>query len=97
MDRKTVNKRIAELKGKQTPEMPKTNNLKLADAVIKAKKYDELIKQLKKDRETLVTDMKSYKEQSKPWKFGYVNGYIDGKISVYEFMNISYGRYLEDE
>ena len=87
------------LQNMQTPETPRAkgsgfNTLK--ESVEKAKKYDELIKQIIKDRAYISRDLAAYKEQSSALKIGYVNGYVDGKIAVYDVMlNIYFDKYLD--
>lgn len=95
MDREKQRKRLQQLANMESPERPRAKRDSFADAIAKAKKYDELIKQLKKDREILEEDLKAYKNSSHPLKFGYTNGYVDGKIAALQNMDIRYGRYLE--
>ena len=92
--------KIARLSGYQTPETPRakkkdTDFTSLKEAVDKAKKYDELIKQIKQDRTALLKEFDDYNNQRSFLRIGYNNGYIDGKVAIYKTFLDRLTKYLE--
>lgn len=93
--------KIARLSGYQTPETPRakkkdTDFTSLKEAVDKAKKYDELIKQIKQDKAAFAGQLEAYKKQRSFLRLGYTNGYVDGKIVLYNEFIGKLSSYLED-
>lgn len=98
---KRDNDKIARLRGFQTPETPRAKKkdsdfTSLKEAVDKAKKYDELIKQIKQDKTTFAEQLDAYKKQRSFLRIGYTNGYVDGKIVLYNEFIGKLSSYLED-
>ena len=88
-----------DLENYHVPEKPRAKDSgfnSLKESIEKAKKYDELINQIKKDKDNIDRDLKAYKAQSSHLKIGYVNGYVDGKIAVFDaVVNVYFEKYLE--
>ena len=92
--------KIARLSGYQTPETPRakkkdTDFTSLKEAVDKAKKYDDLIKQIKRDRTALLKEFDDYNNQRSFVRVGYKNGLVDGKIAIYKTFIDRLTKYLE--
>lgn len=98
---KRDNNKIARLRGFQTPETPRakkkdTDFTSLKEAVDKAKKYDELIKQIKQDRLAYLGQLDAYKNHRSFLRLGYTNGIVNGKIVLYNDFIGKLSSYLED-
>lgn len=68
-----------------TPESPRNNrDTKLKTAMEKAKKYDDLIQKIARDEKNIKNELGFLKSIRKGFRFGYTNGYADGKIAGLE-------------
>lgn len=92
--------KISKLSSYQTPETPrakkKDSDFKtLKESVDKAKKYDDLVKQIKQDRKAFLKELDDYNNQKSFLRVGYKNGYIDGKLALYKTFLDRLNKYLE--
>lgn len=85
----------------QTPEKPRAkaeSNQSYKEALIKSKKYDELMRVIKADKAMCELARDSLKEKASLLRVGYLNGYNDGKRAGYEYIvDCLLAKYLEEE
>ncbi len=87
----------------ETPEKPRAKKqiqpLKdlesFKEVLEKAKKYDELIAEIKKDKAQAIKELNDLESQRTFLKIGYVSGYKDAKASTFRTINSMLDHYLE--
>ena len=86
MDKNNRNNRINNLINFETPEKPRAKKPNPNKELIeKAKKYDELMQKIKSDKAMCEIALSELKER-RSFRFGYLNGYNDGKAAGYEYI-----------
>ena len=85
----------------ETPEKPRAKvqgNQNYKEALVKAKKYDELMRMIRADKAMIEIARDRLKDKEHFLRIGYLNGYNDGKRAGYEFIvDCLLAKYLEED
>lgn len=85
----------------ETPEKPRAKvqgNQNYKEALVKAKKYDELMRMIRSDKAMCEIARADLEKKSSKLRIGYLSGYNDGKRAGYEYIvDCLLAKYLEEE